>query len=143
MWPHDLHCPTDMSAPQEVGWCDRCYHKYYLAELNWQYDIRGDALQNTGLRVCSNCYDEPNEVLRPVEIRGPEGVVRDPRPPYYAANFVGGEPPILYFVPPGLIDPYAIPEDMYDAGVQGTGTNAGDILGTGTGPGDALGVEGP
>jgi hypothetical protein len=142
-WPHDLHCPTDVSAPQPVGWCDRCYQKYYLNDLNWQYDIRGDSLTNIGLRVCPKCYDEPNEVLRPVEIRGPEGVVRDPRPPYYAANFLGGEPPIAYFVPPGMPDPGAIPEDMFNPGVEGTGPAPGNALGTGTGPGDLLGVKGP
>ena len=89
-YAHDLHCPTDSADPQEVGWCDRCYRKFYLKDLNWQYDVSGNSLQNLGIKVCQECYDKPADILRPIIIVGPEGVVRDPRPPAYAANFAGG-----------------------------------------------------
>jgi hypothetical protein len=89
-WPHDLRTPTDINAPEPVGWCDRCYRKWPLAMLVWQYDYRGLAMQNLAIRVCPNDLDEPQPQLRPVIITGPEGVVKDPRPPYYAQNYEGG-----------------------------------------------------
>lgn len=89
-WPHDLHAPTNPNSPEEVGWCDRCYRKFPLSQLRFQYDYRGNSLQNLGIRVCPDDYDAPADQLRPVIIRGPEGVVRNPRPPSYDQNFAGG-----------------------------------------------------
>lgn len=108
-YAHDLHCPTDINSPQEVGWCDRCYRKYRLQDLDWQLDVRGNALVNLGIRVCSECYDSPADILRPVIIIGPEGVVRNPRPPSYAQNFAGGTtPPADIGV---FLAPNEVPED--------------------------------
>lgn len=89
-WPHDIRTPTDVSAPEAVGFCDRCYRKWPLEKLVWQYDYSGMALVNRGIRVCPDDLDQPQPQLRPVIITGPEGVVKDPRPPYYAQNFEGG-----------------------------------------------------
>ena len=101
MLPHDLHCPTNIYNPLEVGVCDRCYRKFYLHELHWQWDYRGGVSPvNLRIRVCPDDLDQPNPQLQPIIIRGPEGVVRDPRPPQYDANAQGGVnvPPVP---PPG------------------------------------------
>lgn len=107
-YPHDLHAPTDLNEPLEVGWCDRCYRKFRLQDLLWQFDVRGNALVNLGIRVCAQDYDEPADILRPVIIMGPEGVVRDPRPPYYTQNFAGGTEPLAS---PLVLGPEVIPDD--------------------------------
>lgn len=90
MYPHDIHCPTNVQQPQPTGWCDRCYRKFFLSDLAWQWDVSGNKLANRRIRVCCECYDEPATTLYPIRIIGPEGTVRDPRPPNYAANFAGG-----------------------------------------------------
>ena len=99
MNPHDLHCPTSITAPEPVGVCDRCYRKFYLRDLVWQWEYSGDHLQNRRIRVCPQDLDIPNEQLRPIIIRGPEGSLRDPRPPQYAANAAAPSGPQLPFTP--------------------------------------------
>jgi hypothetical protein len=96
-YPHDLHAPTDPVSPEPVGWCDRCQRKWPLALLQWQFGWVGNALQNLHLRVCPDDLDIPNEQLRPIIILGPEGVVRDPRPPIFAGANANG--PTLPFAP--------------------------------------------
>jgi hypothetical protein len=94
MWPHDIKCPTNMSRPEPVGVCDRCYTKRFLVDLIFQWDYRGNSLQNLRIRVCKDrCLDVPADQRRPVIITGTEGVVKDPRPPQYAQNAQGGPPP--------------------------------------------------
>lgn len=94
MWPHDLKCPTNLFAPEPVGVCDRCYAKAYLSELEFQFDYAGgNNLTNLRIRVCSRCRDVPADQRRPIVITGPEGTVRDPRPPQYAVNALGGTVP--------------------------------------------------
>ena len=90
-YAHDLKCPTDIDAPQAVGIDDRTGFKRYLADLAWQYDVRGNSVQNLRLRVGPEAYDDPAWILKPVIITGPEGVVKDPRPYNYAADSLGGE----------------------------------------------------
>lgn len=101
MYAHDLKCPTSPSTPEPVGICDRCGEKRYLRDLVWQWDQRGQSLQNLRLRVCyDRCLDSPATVLRPIVIEGPEGVVRDPRPPQYAADAASSGPqvPVIYLL---------------------------------------------
>lgn len=93
MYPHDLHCPTNINEPQDIGVCDRCYRKFYLSELVWQWDQRGNSVQNLRIRVCRDDLDEVATTLAPIVIVGPEGVVRDPRPYFYAQNNLGGTTP--------------------------------------------------
>jgi hypothetical protein len=80
MYSHDAKCPTSPEQPEPTGFCDRCQQKYFLKDLRWQWDQRGQSLQNLRIRVCPKDYDDPSTFLRPIEIRGPEGVVRDARP---------------------------------------------------------------
>lgn len=110
-YPHDLRCPTDMEAPRATGICDRCGAKYWLDELPWQWDVRGNTLQNLRLRVCERCYDDPAWILKPVIIVGPEGVVKDPRPYLYPQESSQGTSTVYDFAPnwPSPSDPYNIP----------------------------------
>lgn len=96
-WPHDLRAPTNVFAPEPVGICDRCSAKRYLSSLQWQFDYTGGSnLTNLRIRVCPRCMDAPADQRRPFIVTGPEGTVRDPRPPNYAAMMAGGtEPPSL------------------------------------------------
>lgn len=91
MWSHDLKCPTDIHRPEPVGICDRCSARRYLKDLIWQYDWRGNALQNLRIRVCRDqCADVPQPQLRPI-IVGPDPIPpRDPRPPLYQQQMRGG-----------------------------------------------------
>ncbi len=109
-YPHNLHAPTDIGSPAEVGICDRCGFLYPLGQLEWQFDVRGNALVNLGIRVCTRtCYDAPADILRPVIIIGPEGTVRNPRPAYWREESQGGVPaPADIGV---FLSPNQIPED--------------------------------
>jgi hypothetical protein len=84
MYPHDAHCPTDPSSPRPVGWCDRCYRKWYLDALSFQWDYRGNALKNLRIRVCPECLDRPQEQLRPVFVGPDPAPLKDPRPNFYS-----------------------------------------------------------
>src|SRR5690349_2618198 len=83
-YPHDLRCPTNINHPEYVGYCQRCSTKRYFADLQFQFDFRGNALANLQILVCPECYDTPNEQLRPI-ITGPDGLPPKPRaaPPFY------------------------------------------------------------
>lgn len=89
-YPHNLRAPVNSTRPEPTGVCDRCYFYYPLVRLMWQYDYRGRALQNLRIRVCPRCLDKPNPQLQPVVILGPEGTVKDPRPPAYAQQAAEG-----------------------------------------------------
>lgn len=115
MYNHDIHCSTSISAPRPTGVCDRCYRKFYLDDLVWQWDYRGNHLQNLRIRVCRDDLDRPQDQNRPIIIRGPEGSLRDPRPPQYAANAAAGPSPGLPFVPS-----YPGPDLPAQEGMEGT-----------------------
>jgi hypothetical protein len=107
MLPHDLHCPTNPYSPEPVGVCQRCYRKFWLKDLQFQWDFRGNSLKNLYILVCYEDLDKPYEFNRPIII-GPDPVVpRWPSPPQYAANALGGEagPPPLE-IPNEMISEY-------------------------------------
>src|SRR3974390_2787359 len=114
-WPHDSRTPTNPFAPEPVGWCDRCYRKWPLADLDWQFDVRGRSIVDIGIMVCPECYDDPALVLQPPLIIGPEGVVKDPRPPNYAANFRGGVMAPLHAADIVTPPPNHIHDDLHTA----------------------------
>lgn len=100
-YAHDTHCPTDSSAPEPVGFCDRCNGKYRLADLLWQFQWSGPALTNTFLRVCMTCHDVPNEQGRVIVIGPDPTPLKDPRPGFQQAEeAAAGVPPI----PPYVLD---------------------------------------
>jgi len=59
---------TSPSNPQAFGVCDRCGIWYNFANLQWQYDWRGAALQNLRILVCNTCLDTPQEQLRAIVV---------------------------------------------------------------------------
>lgn len=92
-WPHNLRTPVSLTNPAEVGLCDACKFLYRLDALQYQYQWAGNALVNTHLLKCPRCLDLPSDQLRAIQIIGPEGTVRDPRPANYAADALGGTTP--------------------------------------------------
>ncbi len=101
MYPHDARSPTDSGSPRPVGFCDRCNFKYYLEDLNWQFQWTAATLSNTYLRVCDHCMDVPNEQARVIVI-GPDPVpLKDPRPGFQPSEeAASGVPPL----PPYVLD---------------------------------------
>jgi len=71
--------------PQAQGVCDRCGIWYTLADLQWQFDWRGTALQNLWLRVCRRCLDTPQEQLRAIQLPADPVPVWQPRPENFDA----------------------------------------------------------
>lgn len=84
---------ADIRRPRPWGNCDRCNFRYMLSELRWQYDWRGNELQNLRILVCRHCEDVPQPQLRPI-IVGPDPYpVQDPRPGF-AFGEMGPQPPV-------------------------------------------------
>lgn len=114
-YPHDLRAPTNPFSPEPVGFCERCSFKYPLAQLLWQTQQIGLTVRNIRLRVCPRCLDEPSPFLAPPIIRGPEGVVRDPRPFIYDSTYfaTGPSPPTPEAIegPPDVGPIYMIGDD--------------------------------
>lgn len=117
MLPHDLKCPTDIRHPRPVGICDRCGQKYYLDDLPWAYDWRGNELANLRLRVSHQCLDVPNEQLRPIIIGPDPTPILDARPYYYAQQNAAPTPAIPDTGPVGNF--------VLDDGMLGEGTILG------------------
>jgi hypothetical protein len=59
---------TDPSNPQAHAICDRCGFRYNHADLKWQFDWRGVALQNIRILVCRSCTDSPQEQSRSIVV---------------------------------------------------------------------------
>lgn len=56
---------TDATNPQAFAVCDRCARWYNHVNLRWQYDYRGRTLANLRILVCDDCYDTPQDQLKP------------------------------------------------------------------------------
>ena len=92
------------TAPAAGGCCDRCGIWYSLSDLVWQYDWRGNQIQNIKLRVCTRtCVDKPYEGWRPLKLPPDPVPVRDPRP-YLAAQEEMNTPlpPLVVWDEPGV-----------------------------------------
>lgn len=88
---HDVNAPVDIRRPVVPGFCDRCNRKWPLSRLDFQYDWRGNSLQNLGIRVCWECDDEPQPNGRKPILIGPDPYpVRDPRPGYQTQESASG-----------------------------------------------------
>jgi hypothetical protein len=67
--------------------CDRCFGVYNHPDLQWQFEWRGNSLQNTRLLVCRNCLDIPQEQFRTLVLPPDPTPISDPRPyPYTYAE---------------------------------------------------------
>lgn len=84
--------PLNLSDGDAFACCDRCGITYSLKDLVWQYDWRGNSLQNIRILVCKlTCNDEPFEFFRPVVLPPDPMPILDARPPFYAVQ--EGPPP--------------------------------------------------
>lgn len=82
--------PTDMMKPRPVGVDDRSGFLFYLDDLPFQYQYRGNALVNLNIRTGARFLDKPSEFLRPPLI-GPDPIPpRYPRPTHYTQQNAGG-----------------------------------------------------
>ena len=99
-FPQSAHAYADMRRPEPWFCCDRCGFRWNYSRARWQFDWRGNAMQNLRILVCRRCEDEPQPQLRPI-IVGPDPYpVRDPRPGF-AAQQQGPvpAPPLSFAVP--------------------------------------------
>ena len=69
---------------QAFAVCDRCFGVYNHPDLQWQYEWRGNALQNIGLLVCRRCVDIPQEQFRALTLPPDPTPISNPRPYPYA-----------------------------------------------------------
>lgn len=83
MWYHG-RAQVDANAPEAMACCDRCGFLYSHPDLQWQYEWRGNQLQNTYLLVCDRCLDVPFIFNRPIILPPDPVPIRDPRPPFWA-----------------------------------------------------------
>lgn len=92
---------TSSSSPQAHAICDRCGFRYNHADLQWQYDWRGAALQNIRILVCNSCVDTPQEQLRAIVVPA------DPTPIMQARvqDFRQAETDYQTVTAPPIIDP--------------------------------------
>ena len=96
-FPQSTRAYASLSQPEAWAICDRCGFRYLHRELQWQFDWRGNQLQNLRILVCDPCLDVPYEQNRPIII-GPDPIpIKDPRPGWYAAQSQGGPPIIQQF----------------------------------------------
>jgi hypothetical protein len=92
-FPQSSRAYADMRKPEPWGTCDRCGFRYMHKNLRWQFDWRGNQLQNLRILVDHRCEDVPQEQLRPIIIGPDPYPVQDPRPGW-AASQMGPQPPI-------------------------------------------------
>lgn len=98
-YAHSLRVHADLDHPSQWGICDRCgFLRFLSPDLPFQWDQRGNSVQNLHLRVCvDRCLDEVATILRPIIIVGPEGVGQpDPRPTHYAQQNAGTGPQLPF-----------------------------------------------
>jgi hypothetical protein len=86
-FPQSKYAVADMSRPLAWGCCDRCGFRYLRKDLIFQWDWRGNQLQNLRILVCTRtCVDVPFQQNRPIII-GPDPVpIKDPRPGFAASQ---------------------------------------------------------
>jgi hypothetical protein len=83
-WRFHGRATVDPSNPSAFGVCDRCGLTYNRKDLVWQYDWRGNSLQNIRLLVCTvTCLDKPFELQRPLKLPPDPETIRDARPEIY------------------------------------------------------------
>jgi hypothetical protein len=70
---------TDPRRPRAFGVCDQCGTWFNLRTLRWGMEYMGPGLQRTGFRVCSDCFDQPQDQLRPIILPPDPMPVADPR----------------------------------------------------------------
>lgn len=83
-WRPHGHVRVSGRNPRAAARCDRCGFLYNHIDLAFQYDWRGNFVQNLRILVCDACYDVPQEQLRP-RILSPDPVpIYNARPEPFA-----------------------------------------------------------
>jgi len=81
-------------SPRAFAVCDRCKFTYNHIDLQWQYDWRGNSLQNLRTLVCDRCLDVPQPQLRAKRITIDPIPIMNARVETYSideTNFVAAE----------------------------------------------------
>lgn len=87
---------VDSRRPSAFAICDRCGLRYNKVDLEWQYEWRGNTLQNLGILVCRRkCLDVPQEQLRSYSPPPDPLPVRDPR---VDLSYMGLSPNVVYTI---------------------------------------------
>jgi hypothetical protein len=77
---------VDPSRPAAFAICDRCGTLVNHKTLLWQYDFRGQQLQNTRMLVCRPCLDKPQDQLRPLNLPLDPPPILNARPEQYVSS---------------------------------------------------------
>ena len=75
--------------PLAAGCCDRCGTAYQHSELQWQYEWRGDNLENIRWLVCPRCLDQPQPQLKTRRIPPDPLPIKDIRREDTSATYLG------------------------------------------------------
>jgi hypothetical protein len=74
---------VDPSRPAAFGVCDKCGFLFNHRTLQFQWEFRGQQLQNTGMLRCRPCLDKPQDQLRPLNIPLDPPPILNARPEQY------------------------------------------------------------
>lgn len=80
------HARVNPRAPRAFAVCDRCGMLYNHVDLQFQYEWRGTAKQNTGRLVCRGCLDVPQEQFRTLVLSPDPVPIRNARPENYVSS---------------------------------------------------------
>lgn len=90
MRPHPRYAETDPTAPRAWATCDKCGLIWNHYKLGWQYDWRGQQIQNTWILTCPNCLDEPQRQLGTIVLPPDPLPVMEARvEPYFVDEWCG------------------------------------------------------
>ena len=64
-WRYHGHVRVSARSPRAAGTCDRCGRLWNHEDLSFQWDYRGNQLQNLRILVCRPCSDDPQPQLLP------------------------------------------------------------------------------
>jgi hypothetical protein len=101
--------------PEEFGICDLCGTLRNLVDLPFQFEWRGNQLQNTYMRRCyDTCLDVPFELNRPRILPPDPQPVMWARPPQWALQESENEGPNPYIDGPqaGSVQQMFPPDDV-------------------------------
>ncbi len=71
------------SSPRAWAICDDCGFLYDHSELRWKVQWAGPQLQNLRMLVCRDCWDVPQQQLRPRILPPDPMPILNARPPDY------------------------------------------------------------
>ncbi len=91
-WRFFGHAKADPSHPEAAGICDSCNFTYQLKDLKFQYEWRGQNLQNVWFKRCPRCLDIPQQQLKAILLPPDPIPVPYPRPNTFPTQMNAGNP---------------------------------------------------